>query len=68
MKFDIEFVLLDPNKVLLGASYHKSLMFESLQEEDEPDVQVEGEVYSARILTIGFFFFYVSLLIFIPME
>lgn len=69
MKIDVEFIALDPSKVLVGLSYQKSMMFETIHDEnDVPLDDQQAAVYRAHIYSIGFFFFYFNLLFFIPVE
>lgn len=69
MKIDVELVALDPSKVLLGLSYHKSMMFETIHDEDNvPLDDQEAAVYRAQIFCIGFFFFYVNIMVYSLIE
>ncbi len=69
MKIDVEFVLLDPSKVLLGLSYQKSMMFESIHDEENVPIDEQNEVvYRAHVYSIGFFFFYINLMFFTELD
>lgn len=57
--FDFKFDFLDPNRMVLGIHYARAYM---VNQEDESETK-DNDDNSAHILTFGFFFFSINILI-----